>query len=65
MAKETKIVLEIPQGRVAFPVEQADGILRMPVNGGWKLPEDSEWTWSADKGFEKKQPKAAASVRNK
>ena len=65
MAKETKIVLEIPQGRVAFPVEQADGILRMRFNGGWKLPEDSEWTWSADKGFEKKQPKAAASVRNK
>ena len=78
MAKETKIVLEIPQGRVAFPVEQADGILRMRVNGGWKLPEvpeDSEWTWSAEKGFEKVspkaqiaqkgQPKAAASVRNK
>ena len=65
MAKETKIVLEIPQGRVAFPVEQAVGSLRMRVNGGWKLPEDSEWTWSADKGFEKKQPKAAASVRNK
>lgn len=75
MAKETKIVLEIPQGRVAFPVEQADGILRMRVNGGWKLPEDSEWTWSAEKGFEKVspkaqvaqkgQPKAAVSVRNK
>ena len=65
MAKETKIVLEIPQSRVAFPAEQADGILRMRVNGGWKLPDDSEWTWSADKGFEKKQPKAAASVRNK
>ena len=54
MAKETKIELEIPQGRVAFPVEQADGLLRMKFNGGWKLPEDSEWTWSAEKGFEKK-----------
>ena len=41
MAKETKIELEIPQGRVAFPVEQADGLLRMKFNGGWKLPEDS------------------------
>ena len=59
---------------VAFPAEQADGILRMRVNGGWKLPEDSEWTWSAEKGFERKQPKAqiaqkgqpkAAAVRNK
>ena len=54
MAKETKIELEIPQGRVAFPVEQADTLLRMKFNGGWKLPEDSEWTWSAEKGFEKK-----------
>lgn len=54
MAKETMIELEIPQGKTAFPVEQADGILRMKFNGGWKLPEDSEWSWSAEKGFEKK-----------
>lgn len=59
MAKETKIELEIPQGRMAFPVEQADGILRMKFNGGWKLPEDSEWSWTPEKGFEKKAPKAA------
>ena len=54
MAKETKIELEIPQGKTTFPVEQADALLRMKFNGGWKLPEDSEWTWSAEKGFEKK-----------
>jgi hypothetical protein len=59
MAKETMIELEIPQGRQSFPVEQADGILRMKFNGGWKLPEDSEWSWSPEKGFEKKAPKAA------
>lgn len=58
MAKETKIELEIPQGRIAFPIEQADTLLRMKFNGGWKLPEDSEWAWSAEKGFEKKAPKA-------
>lgn len=65
MAKETKIELEIPQGRQSFPMEQADGILRMRFNGGWHLPADSEWTWSAEKGFEKKdrksQPKSAGS----
>ena len=59
MAKETKIELEIPQGRQQFPVEQADALLRMKFNGGWKLPEDSEWAWSAEKGLEKKAPKAA------
>ena len=58
MAKETKIELEIPQGRQQFPVEQADALLRMKFNGGWKLPEDSEWTWTPEKGFEKKAPKA-------
>lgn len=54
MAKETNIELEIPQGKVVFPVEQADALLRMKFNGGWKLPKDSEWTWSAERGFEKK-----------
>ena len=58
MAKLTLIELEIPQGRKAFPVEQADALLRMKFNGGWKLPEDSEWTWTPEKGFEKKAPKA-------
>ena len=66
MAKETKMELEIPQGRKSFPVEQADALLRMKFNGGWKLQEDSEWTWTPEKGFEKKegkksQPKSAAS----
>lgn len=58
MSKVTLIELEIPQGRQSFPVEQADAVLRMKFNGGWHLPEDSEWTWSAEKGFEKKAPKA-------
>lgn len=54
MAKVTMIELEIPQGKTAFPVEQADTLLRMKFNGGWKLPEDSEWAWTPEKGFEKK-----------
>lgn len=66
MARVTMIELEIPQGKTAFPVEQADALLRMQFNGGWKLPEDSEWSWTPEKGFEKKegkksQPKSAAS----
>lgn len=61
MAKENKIELEIPQGRQEFPVEQADTLLRMKFNGGWRLPADSEWTWSAERGFEKKAKAAKAS----
>ena len=59
MAKVTMIELEAKNGRQSFPVEQADAVLRMPYHGTWHLPEDSEWTWSAEKGFEKKAPKAA------
>ena len=58
MAKVTMIELEAKNGRQSFPVEQADAILRMPYHGTWHLPEDSEWTWSAEKGFEKKTTKA-------
>lgn len=61
MAKVTMIELEIPQGRESFPVEQADALLRMKFNGGWKLPEDSEWTWTPEKGFEKKEGKKSQS----
>lgn len=58
MAKETRIELEIPQGRQQFRVGEADTLLRMKFNGGWRLPEDSEWTWTPEKGFEKKAPKS-------
>lgn len=58
MAKVTLIELEIPQGREKFAIEDADMLLRMKFNGGWKLPEDSEWTWTPEKGFEKKATKA-------
>lgn len=66
MAKVTMIELIVEDYRRPFPLEQADELLRLKINGGWKLPEDSEWTWSAEKGFEKKgkkesQPKSAAS----
>ena len=54
MAKVTMIELEAKNGRQSFPVEQADGILRMPYHGTWHLPEDSEWMWCAERGFERK-----------
>jgi hypothetical protein len=59
MAKVTMIELEAKNGRQSFPVEQADAVLRIPYHGTWHLPEDSEWSWTPEKGFEKKAPKAA------
>jgi len=58
MAKVTMVELEAKNGRQSFPVEQADAVLRMPYHGTWHLPEDSEWTWTPEKGFEKKATKA-------
>jgi len=63
MPKETMIELAIPQGRMSFPVEQADTLMRMPINGGWVLPEDSEWVWSAERGFEKRAKTAKAATK--
>ena len=54
MAKVTEIELIVEDYRRSFPVEQADELLRIRNNGGWNLPEDSEWTWTPEKGFEKK-----------
>ena len=65
MAKVTEIELIVEDYRRSFPIAQADELLRLKINGGWKLPEDSEWSWTAEKGFEKKgksQPKAAVST---
>ena len=67
MAKITMIELTANGRRESFGLEHAHQLLLMRNNGGWKLPEDSEWSWSAEKGFEKKgkkesQPKAAAST---
>ena len=59
MAKVTEIELIVEDYRRSFPVEQSDELLRIRNNGGWHLPEDSEWTWTPEKGFEKKAPKAA------
>ena len=60
MAKVTEIELIVEDYRRSFPIAQADELLRLKINGGWKLPEDSEWGWTAEKGFEKKGKKAAS-----
>ena len=60
MAKVTMIELTVNDRREFFSVEHAHQLLLMRNNGGWKLPEDSEWTWCAERGFEKKGKRKAA-----
>ena len=62
MAKITMIELTVNDRRESFGVEHAHQLLLMRNNGGWRLPEDSEWGWTAEKGFEKKGKKAASNA---
>ena len=69
MAKITMIELTVNDRRESFGVEHAHQLLLMRNNGGWKLPEDSEWSWTAEKGFEKRKAesgkrKAEAAAEN-
>lgn len=60
MAKVTMIELEAGiDHRKSFNADWADRIMRMNPNYGWHLPEDSPWTWSTEKGFEKKESKGS------
>lgn len=45
MAKKTTVLLECPQLNTVreFEVTHAERLLRMPNNGGWRLPEESEF----------------------
>lgn len=43
-----------------FKIEVAEKLLRMPKNGGWVLPTDSEYTFTIKDGFtRRKQDKGA------
>ena len=44
MAKTTKVILTCPSlGEREFEVSHAERLLAMPKNGGWHLPEDSQY----------------------
>lgn len=44
MAKTTKVILTCQSlGEREFEVSHAERLLAMPKNGGWHLPEDSQY----------------------
>lgn len=46
MAKITFVELECPKlGRQTFEVSHAERLLAMPKNGGWTLPQDSDYEY--------------------
>ena len=40
-----------------FEITHAERLLGMPNNGGWQLPENSEYIFDLNDGLKRKQPK--------
>jgi hypothetical protein len=54
--KQDSLILgvQLPNGKIRqepFSVEHAERILRMPNNGGWGLPIDSEYQFDTENGI--------------
>ena len=60
-AKVTKVKLVVPSLGVdqELSFEHAENLLRMPNNGGWQLPEDSEFVLT-ENGLERRRDKKRA-----
>ena len=58
-AKVTKVVLECPTLNTTeeFEINHAERLLRMPNNGGWQLPKDSDFKFTNDNGIEYRRNK--------
>ena len=62
MERTNRVVLQVGDKRQEFEINHAERILRMPDNGGWRLPDDSNYqmdevnglTIKRDKGKDKK-----------
>ena len=57
-AKQTFVKLACDAlGDREFDFEQANRLLAMKPNGGWHLPEDSEFQFSVENGLERRRNK--------
>lgn len=55
-SKITTVKLVVPQHNMEqeFGIVQAERLLRMPNNGGWQLPKDSEFVFDFNNGIGRK-----------
>ena len=58
-AKVTKVKVVCPPHGLTdeFEIKHAERLLRMPNNGGWRLPDDSEYKFDFDNGIGRKRNK--------
>lgn len=48
---QDKVTLQVGNMKQEFDVDHAERVLRMPRNGGWVLPNDSEFTFDEKNGL--------------
>lgn len=60
-AKTTRVLLECEELKTIreFEVSHAERLLRMPKNGGWRLPRSSKFEFDKENGFRYKRNKKA------
>jgi hypothetical protein len=52
-----KVVLEAGEVRREFEITHAERLLRMPNNGGWHFPQDSDFEITEQNGVELRRNK--------
>lgn len=52
-----KVVLEAGEVRREFEITHAERLLRMPNNGGWHFPQDSDFEITEQNGIELRRNK--------
>ena len=55
MERTSKVVLQAGDVKQEFEINHAERILRMPNNGGWHLPEDSNFIMDEVNGLTSKR----------
>lgn len=60
MERTNKVILQVGDKKQAFEINHAERILRMPDNGGWHLPEESNYEMDPHNGLTTKRNTGAA-----
>lgn len=53
----TNVILEVNGKQKSFPFNHANLILKMPHNGGWKLPTETDYIYTTKHGLKRKRNK--------
>ena len=57
MERTNRVVLQVGDLKQEFEINHAERILRMPNNGGWHLPDDSNYLMDGVNGLTSKRNK--------